>query len=152
MNQSTAGNDSGQNHHRHRLCDLPVRRLIPELWPQIAVKAGFRVGDFANLLQCSRRRLLRECQKRLQCSVKELLTHLQMLAGLELVLETDHGKDVADQLGFANATCFTRRFKAYFGLTPWEMVHKHRYHKLKLPRDLELCQDATPGSPSSEKD
>lgn len=102
---------------------VPARLQIPKQWPAAAVKANYHAAAFAELLGLSERQLLRQCHRRLNYSTKALLTKLQMLAAAELLQEIPLGKDVGAQLGFQDPSSFRRRFKAHFGVTPWEFAH-----------------------------
>jgi AraC-like DNA-binding protein len=64
-----------------------------------------------------------------QWTPKALLTHLQMLAAVELLREAECCKEVAARLGYKDRASFSRRFKSCFGLTPWAFAHHQDYHK-----------------------
>lgn len=103
---------------------VPVRQVIPRDWQRAATQSKYRAAVFAEMLQLSPRQLLRQCQKEYHCSAKKLLIHLQMLAALELLVQTASLREVIVQLGFQTPASFGRRFKEYFGVTPWEFVHR----------------------------
>ena len=111
-------------HGVNRLFSLPVRRLIPKEWQLAAAKAKYHPAAFSKILNLPPRQLLRQCRRQFHCTTKTLLTHLQMLAAVELLQENVHGNESSLRLGFRNLANFRRRFKAHFGITPLEFKRR----------------------------
>lgn len=107
-----------------RLFSLPVRRLIPSEWQLAAAKAKYQPVAFSKILNLPARQLLQQCQRQFHCTTRTLLTHIQMLAAVELLQETPDGNAVSLRLGFRSPASFERRFKAHFGITPLEFVRR----------------------------
>jgi len=86
--------------------------------PDLPQNAHYRAAEAAKLLNCSERQLRRCCVRVFGCSAQEWLDEQRLKVAANLLKEQRCVKTVALDLGFKQASHFSRRFKLYYGLSP----------------------------------
>lgn len=120
-----------------RWCGLPGHQLsgcqllvtLPGSWIEAALRGGYHVERVASILGLSGRQFLRQSTANYSCSIKELLTHCQMAEAAKKLTGGASYKEVAGEVGFGDAGRFRKRFKEYFGVSPFESVRQRYYRK-----------------------
>jgi len=86
------------------------------------IKENITVADLAASLAVSPRTLQREIKRTLGCTPGELILAVKMRAAKHLLVETRlRVGEVAARVGFETPYYFSRRFKAYFHISPSEL-------------------------------
>ena len=100
---------------------------LRQLIDQNLSNENYSIELLASDICLSRTQLFRKCKALTGASPVELLRNTRLDAASQLLAE---GKgsvaEVASLVGFADASYFTRCYKAYFGTTPHEM-NKQKY-------------------------
>jgi AraC family transcriptional regulator, glycine betaine-responsive activator len=100
-------------------------------WLRLAQEARFNAATMAALCGITGRQLERHAQQVLGCTPQQWLDEQRMIAAQSLLRELDTIKEVSFQLGFAQASHFSRHFKQHFEMTPSEFIKLHQ--RLDLP-------------------
>ena len=100
-------------------------------WLRLAQEAKFSAAAMAALCGITGRQLERQAQQVLGCTPQHWLDEQRMIAAKSLLRELDTIKEVSFQLGFAQASHFSRQFKHHFEMTPSEFIQLHE--RLALP-------------------
>jgi AraC-like DNA-binding protein len=87
-------------------------------WLALARESSFRVKVLSRKLSISQRQLQRYTQKVFRRSPQELLNEQRLTLAVGCLKEERSVKSVAFQLGFKQASHFSREFKAFYGLPP----------------------------------
>jgi len=127
----------GLHGYRQRACQLLPR--LPAGWTEAARSGRYHVEAMARILGLSARQLLRQCTAEYSCPMKEALTHCQMAEAVGMLSERGNVKALALVAGFQDVGRFRKRFKDYFGVTPFEFVQRRRYRGQVDARRRETC-------------
>jgi AraC-like DNA-binding protein len=95
----------------------PALNLIKN-WPQLAEAAHYRVNDLARLCGVSIRTLQRFCLWKTSSSPQRCLNDLRQKLALPLMEAGQSVKEVANQLGYKQASHFSREYKHFHGMPP----------------------------------
>ena len=87
-------------------------------WEGRAQKAGYQTFALAKEIRTSPRQLQRYFVRRFGVSPREWLREMQMIEARQLLASDHQVKDTAQQVGFRNATHFSRAFKRENGINP----------------------------------
>ena len=87
-------------------------------WHALAQRCGYRRGALAKLLLVSERTLDRYFKKRVSMGAATWLRELQLRDAYQRILAGSPLKEVAFDVGFKQASHFTRSFRARFGFCP----------------------------------
>lgn len=110
--------------------DLNPLRDVSE-WLPLARRARFKASLAARLCDLSKRQLQRYCQQRFGRPLQDWLDEQRIVAAGYLLQEKKSVKNVAFELGFKQASHFSRQFKRHYGITPSEFLD--RFAVVKTP-------------------
>lgn len=105
-----------------RQLDVESEQLLAKLYQLLSDRMGDPAVDIdamARALMMSRSTLYRRVRELLNCSPNDLLTEVRLEQGAMLLRITREPVGViAQRVGFASASYFSRRFTAHFGMSP----------------------------------
>ena len=87
-------------------------------WEDRAKRVGYHTATLARDLQTTPRHLQRYILYRFGVSPREWLRQMQMMEARQLLTSDHRVKETAQQVGFRNATHFSRAFKREHGINP----------------------------------
>jgi transcriptional regulator GlxA family with amidase domain len=91
-------------------------------WVVQAQASGFNAETFARLCGITTRQLRRHVRRTFGRSAQDWLDEQRMIAAGHRLKETPCVKTVAADLGFKQASHFSRKFKEHYGLPPTEFI------------------------------
>jgi len=91
-------------------------------WLGWAVRAQYRSAALASMLRISRRQLHRYTHRLFGCSPQAWLDEQRLAAAAELLRRERSVKVVSYELGFKQASHFSREFKRRYGVPPARFV------------------------------
>jgi AraC-like DNA-binding protein len=116
---------------------VPEGRALAEqtlAWVLQHLSANPSVADLAKAMHVTPRTLQRGLQRSLECTPRELLLTVRMREAKRLLKTGAYRvSEAAYEVGFEDPAHFSRRFKAYYGCTPSELVE--HYRGVTEPRD-----------------
>jgi len=98
----------------------PIPELLGKIpnWFELAAQAKYQVPALAALLHTNVRTLERRFRQELQTTPQEWLNHLRQMEAERLLDIGKRIKEIADLLGYTQASHFCRHFKESHGMTP----------------------------------
>ena len=87
-------------------------------WESLAFAAGFRISELARICHVSVRTLQRHFRKQYNLTLSEWLRAVRLEQARAKLITADCIKAVAFDLGYKQASHFTRDFKQRFGVPP----------------------------------
>ncbi len=98
---------------------MKCRLMLIDNWPELAHKVRYQVVELAAICMISVRELERFTIWRFGATPCEMLTHFRMVRALLLLRDTRLSvKEVAREIFYEEASCFSREFKRFHGISP----------------------------------
>jgi len=90
------------------------------------IDTPLRSEELANMVNLSKRQLERLFRAHLDATPTMHYQQIRLRAGRDLLLQTSMSVlEIADAAGFSSADHFSKRFRAYFGLSPTDLRQQH---------------------------
>ncbi len=90
------------------------------------IDTPLRSEELANMVNLSKRQLERLFRAHLDATPTMHYQQIRLRAGRDLLLQTSMSVlEIADASGFSSADHFSKRFRAYFGLSPTDLRQQH---------------------------
>lgn len=90
----------------------------------LAVRCGFRVGEFSDALGHSERYVNEVFGRDLGVPPKIWLRQVRMEVAERLLCEGLRPGEVSERLGFSHGSGFRREFRNRYGMTPWSYARR----------------------------
>ena len=112
-----------------------TRKISREEWCRLASVAKYHPPQLAQLLNVTTRHLERLVHRDLDSTPQRWMDEQRMALARDLLLRGHSVKFVALEVGFRQASHFSRHFKHHHGVNPSDFVHRHRENPEMSPTD-----------------
>jgi AraC-like DNA-binding protein len=124
--ENSTGAQSGTNYIRVK----QLQKLI-----DLNFKSKKNASDYADLMNMSIRHLSRICKETINKATSDLIIERILVEAKRLLINQDVTVSiVANELGYEDASYFTRFFKQHTGLGPKEFQQKSRFFNIDSPK------------------